>query len=116
MSDDDIKVEVTAEHWQGFDPDRIECDHNPAATATLEALRASDRYRDRFPEHTGVDVLATDDQAWKVVVHTRLGPPWDWYATLLTWRVDDPGAVAGIDAVMYGDEAGEPFSFVLPTG
>ena len=109
---DEIAVEVTAEHLAGFDPDHYEADTNPVSKAVLAALRASDELGHKLPENVGVDLTFPNDCEARVALWVRLGPPWDWYATLRVWNVEGDQADP-IWTVMYGDEAPEPFTFAL---
>lgn len=106
-----IRVNVTAAH---LDSGGNGCDDNAVALAVREALAGDGSpYRERLPAGFGVDVLATEDMAWKLHVWAKLDPPWDDFATLRKWRITDAAAVAGIDRVLYEDTA-PPFTFDIP--
>ena len=94
-----IRVAVTAAHLAGGGDG---CDDNGTGRGVREALAGDGSpYRDRFPAGFGVDVLATEDMAWKLHVRAKLDPPWDDFATLLQWRITEDDAISAIDLVLY---------------
>jgi len=112
----EIPVSVTKEHFDRC-PDLgvVGADDNPVSVAILEALQAEGSpFAERLSgfDRLLVDLLSQGDEGWRVDLCAVLPKPWDNYARLLWWNIDDPDEVAWIDTVMHELEA-RPFEFVL---
>ena len=114
----EITVSVTDDDLRDWNSDHWEPDANPVAKAVARAISADDSpYRERLPDGWSVDVLAQEDDSWRVMLCAPFGPPWNDVVTLMWWPVPGCGDASDtLCGIAWGDpidDTPKPFSFTL---